>query len=520
MKTTSEMIQNVFSRKEAYEIKQKARRTALRKTLTAVCCFCLVLGLAAFGMWHLGGEREEWAYRILLDVNPSIEICANWEDVVVEANALNRDGEQILRDSDVEGKPVGEAVKELTDALVENGYISAEANSILVSVEETTDEKTEAVKESISEGISESLANREVEGAVILQTLPEDSELNRVAEEYSISVGKAQLINQILEQNKLRTFAELSSMSIHELNVLKVSYYVQLEQTSEVGEPGYMAYIGQENANAIAVGDAAAVADEVEINLDCANGMMIYRVEFEDGTHDYRYDINAVTGEIISAQKQEVGKNTFVEKEKDSSFVGENAALYAALDHAGMTDSILTWCKQEKDWENGMAVYKLFFTDGKYSGRYVVDARTGEILQHSLTQEYHDRSVNAQVIGEAAAKRIALAKDGLVDGNVSKYECKLQAENSAYTYVMNFICNGVKYRVQVDAVSGAVLVFEKNGLQETGAPSVEDGSHTSAETGERAPAENTEAAPAEGTAQTPTEDGRYVSPENGVSAEG
>ena len=98
-------------------------------------------------------------------------------------------------------------------------------------------------------------------------------------------------------------------------------------------------------------------------------------------------------------------------------------------------------------------------------------------------QEPKDRRVTANVIGEATAKRIALAKDGLIDGNVSKYEIKLVAANGTYTYELMFICNGVRYNVQLDAMDGTVLTFEKTVLRDTGSPSAEDGSHVSSESG-------------------------------------
>ncbi|MBR6766038.1 MAG: PepSY domain-containing protein, partial [Clostridia bacterium] len=120
-------------------------------------------------------------------------------------------------------------------------------------------------------------------------------------------------------------------------------------------------------------------------------------------------------------------------------------------------------------------------TDGIISGRYVVNARTGDIIQHSITKEYHDRSVRSAVIGNFEAKRIALAKDGLIDGKVSKYEMNLKADGEEYVYVLSFICNATRYNVRIDAESGTVLSFEKTVLKDTGAPSVETEASVSAE---------------------------------------
>ncbi len=483
MKTTNEMIKSVFARKQCYEEAKKAKRLMLTKGVTIACSMCLVLTLLVVGGMQIKFAKSQESYRILIDVNPSIALCANEKDVVIEAKALNSDGEKILKETDTEGQPITEAVKDLSETMTELGYISEEANSILVSVEGLKGNINQDIKNNIAKSISKSLADKKLEGAIILQTLSENSKLNQIAETYNISVGKAQLISQIIAQNKLLTFQELSAMSIHELNVLKVSYYIKAENTYEVGTPGYMAYIGQDRANKIALADANVTVNTTETRLDCRAGTMVYCVEFENDTHEYRYYVNAVTGEILSGEKSELGKNDFFVGETDAGFVGENAALDAALAHAGMKDSVLIRCKYNRDWVDGISVYNLYFTDGLASGRYVVNARTGEILQNSLMQEPKDRSVTTNVIGEAAAKRIALAKDALIDGNLSKYEMNLLAANGTYTYEMMFICNGVRYNVQLDAKDGTVLTFEKKVLRDTGSPSTEDASHVSKESG-------------------------------------
>ena len=42
---------------------------------------------------------------------------------------------------------------------------------------------------------------------------------------------------------------------------------------------------------------------DVDVDLDRENGKLIYEVDFISGTTEYDYDINAETGEVISADK-------------------------------------------------------------------------------------------------------------------------------------------------------------------------------------------------------------------------
>ncbi len=41
----------------------------------------------------------------------------------------------------------------------------------------------------------------------------------------------------------------------------------------------------------------------VDVDLDRDNGKLIYEVDFNSGTREYDYDINAETGEVISADQ-------------------------------------------------------------------------------------------------------------------------------------------------------------------------------------------------------------------------
>ena len=482
MKPIEKTIETVFERKNSYESHKKIQRATAIKIASIVSCLCLLFGVFVGSGAMLTKTFAAEDYRILLDINPSIEISVDKNNTVKEFDGSNEDGDKILEGMNLKGESTPDALKNVISEMVDKGYISEEANSVLVSIEGADQDKSDAIKEEIANSITETLNEKSIEGAIIIQSIsPDDESLNSESEAYGISAGKVQLINQILEQNKLLTFEELAQMSIHELNLLRISYYVDMENAYESGTPVEFAYIGAQNAKDIAQTDAQVNVDSFEAKLECHSSKMIYCVEFDTETNKYRYIINAVTGEILSAEKIDFTKDNFFEGDKEIAIVGENAAILAALSNAGMEDSTLIRCKYNRDWVDGTVVYNIFFTNGIKSGRYVVNARTGEILKHSITQEYHDRSVKSTVIGDFEAKRIALAKDGLIDGNVSKYEMNLRLDGETYVYDLNYICNAAKYIVQINAESGTIISFEKIVLKDTGSSSVEDGTHSSVE---------------------------------------
>lgn len=486
MKNAKTVIDNVYEKMEKEKAKQASRRNLAIKLCASVSGVCLVAALilgVGLGTGMFAEKAPETAavaeYKVLLDVNPSIEISVSQEDMILDVQSLNLDADAIIEGKDVEGKELSEGVNILVGALVDKGYISKEANSVLVSIEGAKQEKSDKVKDKLAEKIKTRLTEKQVEGSVIVQELPENSaaSLKGVAAEYGISPGKAQMIAQIIEKNGLHTYEELAGMSVHQLNVLRHEYYVNHLGVQVNGDPSTTAYIGEEKAKEIATTAAAVTPAEIKIELTCHKGSMAYCVEFEDDTYDYRYRVNAATGEILTAEKVQPGKDKFHQGETPVATVGEQTALQAALNHAGVENGKLIRCKYKGDWVNNMSIYDIYFTDGITSGSYVINARTGEIVKYKVTKEPKDRSVSAQIIGEQAAMNIALAKDGLVEGNVSKYEMQLKQKGDGYVYEMMFICNGVKYKAEIAAADGAVLLFDKLNLKETGAPSAETEKH-------------------------------------------
>ena len=530
MKNAKTVIDNVYEKMEKAQAKQASRRNLAIKLCASVSGVCLMAALSlgvGLGTGMFAKKNPETAavaeYKVLLDVNPSMELSVSQEDIILAVRSLNLEADTIIEAKDVEGKELSEGVNILVSELVDQGYISKDANSVLVSIEGAKQEKSEKVKENLAEKIQARLTEKEVEGSVVVQELPANSaaSLKEVAAEHGISPGKAQMIAQIIEKNGLHTYEELAGMSVHQLNVLRHEYYVNHLGVQVNGDPSTTAYIGQERAIQIATADAGVTPAETKTELTCHKGSMVYCVEFEDDTYDYRYRVNAVIGEILTAEKIQPGKDKFHQGETPVATVGEQAALQAALNHAGVENSKLIRCKYKGDWVNNMAIYDIYFTDGITSGSYVINSRTGEIVKYKVTKEPKDRSVSAAIIGEDKAMDIALAKDGLVDGNISKYEMQLKQKNDGYVYEMMFICNSVKYKAEIAAEDGAVLLFDKLNLKETGAPSAETEKAPSPEADKEQPKDK-EKNPAAETEKTPSPEadkGQHKGEGNGAQKE-
>lgn len=476
MKTKEETIHTVFARRDAYNA--RAEKTAFRLRVAAFfCCVCLLaVGIAGAAMMKGGKGLKPIGktYCLILDVNPSIGIdVENGE--VVNVEALNSDAKEVVKDTDFSNLSPEETVEILTDRLTDLGYLSAEANSMLISVKSDDPELFAEVAPSLSKAVTAAMQAENLEAALLVQSVPTDNaELNEIAENYGISAGKAQLIAQILVQDAFLNYDELAPLTVQELNVLRMSLCIEAAIQC-TGSANLYSYIGEDRAKEICLADAqteeTAVA-ELTVTFDCYNGSIIYLVEFESVLNAYRYRVNAVTSEILSSEISDVEHTAFFEGDAPVIVIGENAALTTALEHAGMSNANLIRCKTQRDWVNRI-IYKLSFSDGLYSCNYTLDAKTGEILKFGKTAEPRDFSLKETVIGEAAAKAVALAHGGLVEGNVSKYEMKLIGTENGLVYALTYLCDGCRSTATVDAATGDLLSYAKEVLTETGAPSTE-----------------------------------------------
>lgn len=341
----------------------------------AIVCLLIIF----FGISTYQNNARSFA-TIYLDVNPSIKVSINKNEQVLAVHALNEDAEKIIDGMDFKGSSLKVTVNALIGSLVRNGYINADNNSILVSIADTDSESGKHLEKELLEEISYLLDN----GSVLSQQVNVDNKIKSLADEYGISLGKAQLIIELADTSGKYTYRELAGLTIHELNLLN-------KKTEEVsvnrnGEPSDQSYIGINEAIQAALDHAGidqskAFIDEAEIEYD--GSRMVYEVEFRFDGYEYDYTVDAVSGSIVRHEKEKSKTDSFeTSKPAVDGIIPSETAKQAALKHAGLTDSQIKNFKTELEYERGVLKYEMEFISGENEYDYEVDAKTGSILKY------------------------------------------------------------------------------------------------------------------------------------------
>lgn len=408
----------VIDMTNAVETKKKKRRWA---PLAAAACLALVL--VGGGGYYYYSANNAVASLVSLDVNPSIQLEVNKNEKVLSATPMNDDGAEILDGMDLKGTQADVAMYAIIGSLLQHGYVDELANSILITVEDDDQARGEKLQQELTAQADAALANAQVNGAVLAQTLQNSEELSQKAQEYGISTGKAALIQAIVAgSNNTKTFEELVGLSINELNLLYTAQAPLEGQTSgneqntgaanaapitTSGSASQSAYIGLEAAKEAALkhaGFSASDATFVEAEYDYDDGRMVYEVEFHVKGTEYDYEIDAQTGAVVKYKNEQNGANTGGSGSSgqstgqsgsqtsggsgtSSTDIGAEKAKSIALNHAGVSASQTYEMKVEQDWDDGVLEYEVEFKAGGVEYEYTIHGGTGQILKYESDRD-------------------------------------------------------------------------------------------------------------------------------------
>lgn len=242
-----------------------------------------------------------------IDVNPSIEIKINKSEKVLSVNILNNEAVDAIDSSKLKNKTLNEVVEIIIDTMTEKGYISNNKNSLLLSVDNKKS-KTD-LGSRLETFIESKLSDKNLEGAIISQSLTEDLRLKKLADENNISVGKAKIIDYLIKQDSLLVFSEVAKLSINDIKAMSEDKKTEMPDVKASGNANRNDYLSKDKIKSIVINHtklSMGAVGNMEINLDCDDGKMIYEAEFIYNGYEYEYELDAKTGAVLETDKESV----------------------------------------------------------------------------------------------------------------------------------------------------------------------------------------------------------------------
>lgn len=431
---------------------QNTRKTSFGWKFATICLAFALLVVGVWGGVTVGTETAA-AATVSLDVNPSIEIVLNGNNKVVKVVANNADAELILDGMDLKGCTVQVAVNAIVGSMYSKGYLTEWANSVLVGVDAKEAIKDELIK-TVTEQITVTLKGNAIDANVVSTWLTGNSDAKKIASDYGISLGKAELITKILaaDTSKTHTAETLAALKINDLTLILQGLVTEKVGTGEASDKSY---IGQNAAEQIAfeaVGEGvnAQTVSKLKTKMDFEDGSMVYEVEFVYDGIEYEFEIEAVFGTIV---KREVEKKhrTPVGTEK----ITPEQALQLAYDRAGVTDSSqVEKLKTETDREDGEIVYEIEFV---FSGAEY----EFEIGEYGTIYQQKTKIVKTSQSGrqdDAFYKTLVDKYLGINEADITEFEVEFDDDHGKKTVVeVEFVAGGYEYALKIDVNTNSVL---------------------------------------------------------------
>ncbi|MFR2929123.1 MAG: PepSY domain-containing protein [Oscillospiraceae bacterium] len=412
------------------------RKPGWAKLGIMAACLALVLctGIATHAI-----RSNATAGTFTMDVNPSVEYTIAKSGSVKNVRCLNNDAENALSDVALGKQSVETALTRTVAAYEACGYMENGEATVLISFDSRLDANAE-LKASLSAEIRKALEQTDAVGTLVFHSeLTENAEVAKIAEEFHVSLGRADWILTAANKTGLPT-DEVARMSLDEL--------LKFQEASGIAPVSVSKFISLEEAKKIALKDAKLdeLAQKIVFTREELNrnqGKPCYLLEFYTGTNQYFYQIDAKSGSIIYAGK----------------FITLSEAKKIALDDAGCKDKVSF--TEETLVSGGIKTpyYRFVFADTKTQWTYRIDAVLGIVLEKKQKETATTESDTADFISLEEAKKIAL-KDAGLDEATQKIVFtreELNRNQGKPCYILEFYTAKKQYSYKVDAKNGSIM---------------------------------------------------------------
>lgn len=235
-------------------------------------------------------------------------------------------------------------------------------------------------------------------------------------------------------------------------------------------QQGQMSYIGAESAKQAALSAAGLTAQEASfssVDMLTRDGLDYYQLTFTSAEGSYQYDVDALTGVVISAQTPDAADLQTPAADPRPSDPPTQPVTVNTLESlsGGAGEGSLVTDADTFGSTPGGAPAPASPAPGAEGGGLMTDANTSATdANTSATPASPPANAGANAsgdyIGEERAKTAALDHAGLSADQVRFVHCYLERDDGRWLYDVEFYADNKEYDYDIDAYTGAVLSFD------------------------------------------------------------
>ncbi len=281
----------------------------MKNKVLLVIILLVFIVFVLLGIFFINRQKKEDIFdstivsTITIDINPSLEVNLNKDNVVVSVNALNEDSKVIVSNNNFSEEKFEVVMEELIDSLKENNYLSNDNNTILINVDSKNNQLSDLVKNETNKILN----NKQIQAELIMQQVEITEELKKIATDNNITISKAYYISEQIKDNEDLNIKDFTNLSIEDIKTkiddVKEEKPVETKPDVPISENTQTQSSTSNNSNVGSIGQCERVktnltTEEVknwvvsETNVWYANSVGVYAYLY-NGVCTFRCDVVA-----------------------------------------------------------------------------------------------------------------------------------------------------------------------------------------------------------------------------------
>ncbi len=197
-------------------MQESYRKKHLKPAAAIAAALVIIIGaLVALTVVH---NNKPYA-TVSVESDECLEITLNRDSRPLSIQGADNAGKRLAQRIE-KGADLSEAIDNILDGMRESGSLSEGSNTVLITAD--APENAEALLGDSFEAARNSFTDSRYSGAILTTVASDDKEILRMSRRYHISVGKAEMIADILQKDKTYSTQMLSRLSVNDLNLFSM----------------------------------------------------------------------------------------------------------------------------------------------------------------------------------------------------------------------------------------------------------------------------------------------------------